>query len=121
MDRSNEVRVIAVRPSKLLLAILAGLVLALAIDLFGTPGLVVVTLLLVLGIALRAVVAVVAPAIACSAVLVLSVLATMGCDSAIQDCTVETPTLVLFGWLVLVVVIAAIETQRLVAHSRHAT
>ncbi len=92
-----------------------------AIDLFGVMALIVVTLLLVLGIRSRALTAVLAPAIACSLVLTLAVLATMDCDTAVQDCTLETPILVLFGWLALVVVIGAVATLRLVARSRPTT
>ncbi len=107
-----------VSTSTILLSIVAGLVLALAIDLFGVAGLIVVTLLLVLGIRSRALTAVLAPAIASAVILAFSVIATTHCDPAIQDCTVGTPMLVLFGWLVLVMVVGVVATLRLVPRPR---
>jgi hypothetical protein len=93
--------------------------LALFLDLFGFPAIIVVTLVLVLGLLSRTVAALLAPAIASALILVLGILAvTRNCDPAIQDCTVGTPLLVMFVWLVLVTVIGVAATLRLIARSR---
>jgi hypothetical protein len=107
-----------VKPSEILVSFVAGLVGALGIDLFGTPGLIVVTVLLILGIVFRVGVAVLACAIACAVVLALWALAMMRCDPTIGDCTPDAPLLVMFGWLALVLVVGVAATLRLVVRSR---
>ncbi|MEP7360691.1 MAG: hypothetical protein ABI744_03840 [Chloroflexota bacterium] len=106
------------RPPEIVVSIVAGLVFALGIDLFGFPGLIAVTVVLIAGIARRASVVVLASAIACGAVLALWVLATLRCDPSIQDCGVSTVQVVLFVWLALGLVIGAVTTLLLGARSR---
>jgi hypothetical protein len=100
------------------MSVVAGLAGALAIDLFGVPALILVTLGLVVAIAIKAATLTFATAVAAAAFLALWVLATTRCDQTIQDCSLETPTLVLFGWLALVAVVGFAATFRLVARSR---
>ena len=106
------------RPTSILLSILTGLVGALALDLWPVPALIVVTVLLIVGIATRAATAVLATAIASAVILALWILASTRCDPAIQDCTLEAPELILFGWLALLLVGGLAATLRLVARSR---
>jgi hypothetical protein len=108
-----------VKPPEIAFSIVIGAVVALGLDFFPVLALIVVTLLLLLGIALRAPVVVFACAIGSGVFLALLSLATMRCDPAIQDCTVEGPTLILFAWLALVAVVGAAATLRLAARSRH--
>ena len=99
------------------MSVVAGLAGALVIDLFGVPALIFVTLGLVVAFALKAQTLTFATAIAAGAFLALCLLATTRCDQTIQDCSLETPTLVLFGWLALVAVVGLGATFRLVARS----
>jgi hypothetical protein len=108
-----------VKLRELVISLAVGLVAALAIDFFPVLALIVLTAVLVVGVARRAVVAVLVPAIACLVFLVLLGLAVMRCDSALQECTVEGPTLILFVWLGLVAVVGAAATLRFAAWSRH--
>jgi hypothetical protein len=107
-----------VKLTELVISLAVGLVAALAIDFFPVLALIVLTAVLLVGVARRVVVAVLAPAIACLVFLVLLGLALMRCDPALQDCTVEGPTLVLSVWLASVVVVGAAATVLFVARSR---
>lgn len=107
-----------VKPSEIVVSILAGLLAALGIDLFGVLALIVVTILLVVGIALRARVVVLACAIASGAILALWALATTRCDPTIGNCALETPLLVGLVWVALVGVVGLAATLLLVARSR---
>lgn len=106
------------KPLETAAAIVGGLAGTLAIDLFGAPGLIVLTVVLILGIARRATIVVLGCAIACGGVLALWLLATGRCDPTIQNCTLETPALLMLGWLALGLAIGAGATWILVARSR---
>jgi hypothetical protein len=110
--------VTTVKRAEVLFGVLIGLVAVLGIDFYPVPALVALTLLLLLGVARRAVVAVLVPAIACSVFIVLWVLAVMRCDPALQNCTVEGPGLMLFVWVAMVAVVGAAATLRFAARSR---
>jgi len=106
------------KPLDIAAAILIGLAGALAIDLFGAPGLIVLTVFLIVGIALRATFVVLACAVACGGVLALWLLATVRCDPTINDCAIGTPMLVMFGWLATGVLTGGAATWILGSRSR---
>ncbi len=96
------------KPLEIFAGTVLGLFAALGIDLFGMPGLMVITLLLILGTAVRAPVLVLACAIACAAVLALWALATARCTpSPGSTCAIEGPLLVMFAWLVAVLLVGS--------------
>jgi hypothetical protein len=107
----------SVKPAAIVSSVVAGLAGALLIDLFGVPALILVTLVLVVAIALKAATLTFATAVAAAVFLALWLLATARCDQTIQDCSLEPPTLVLFGWIALVAVVGLAATFRLVARS----
>jgi hypothetical protein len=116
--RPQGANVAGVKRSEVVISIVASLVAVLAVDLFPVAALVILTVVLLVGIGNRVIVAVLVPAIACSLVLALLALATVRCDPAMQDCTLGGPTLALLGWLVFVMLVGAVATVRLVARSR---
>lgn len=108
-----------VKPLEIVAGIVVGLVGALTIDLFGVLGLIVVTVLLIVSIAMRAPALVLACAISCGAILVLWALAIQRCTpTAGHSCAIEGPLLVMFSWLAAVLVIGLAATWALVARSR---
>jgi hypothetical protein len=110
--------VITVKRAEVLFGVVIGLVAVLGIDFYPVPALVALTLLLLLGVARRAVVAVFVPAVACSVFVFLWVLAVTRCDPVLQDCSVEGPGLILFAWVATVAVVGATATLRFAARSR---
>lgn len=98
------------KPVEVGFGIAAGLLLALAIDLFGVPALISVTLLLIVSVAVRARGMVLACAVSCGIVLALWLLATARCDQTLQDCAVNLYEIVLFSWLAAGLVIGLAAT-----------
>lgn len=104
---------------ELVAGLVVGLVATLAIDLFGVLGLIVVTVLLIVSIAMRAPALVLACAISCGAILVLWALAIQRCTpTASHSCAIEGPLLVMFSWLAAVLVIGLAATWTLRSRSR---
>lgn len=95
------------------------LLVALSIDLFGTPALLAVSVVLVFAVAFRARLLAGAVAIGSALMFALATVAMARCDSSLQDCSLSPGIAVVMTWIAALGALAALATAVLSKRARH--
>jgi hypothetical protein len=118
MAACREAIVLRVKRSEVAAGIVAGVAGTFVLDLFLVPALVILTVVLILGVAFRAPALVLACAISCGLMVALWILAIARCDQTLQDCTVSPLSIAILSWLAAGLVVGVVATWTLSARSR---